>query len=257
MLLEQYAAQDSRIKVFWKENGGVSKARNYALSKLSEFDYDWISFLDIDDLIGKERYNNIASQIGNAGEEVEYIRSYCHPTEIRSIAKVNYSQLNTELVSPSEYFNRGDVGGYTHSCFIKQSLFERYKIYFPEDMKILEDQVFSISYALRAKKIMYYTPRDYFYYTPDNCRKYPDRVADLVRCINALTDEFLICSSKEIREYYLNTWLPIKTDILLSELTNSSQTLALNSQIKRDLWSHCKQFKTKLKYLKLKLLRIL
>ena len=39
---------DSRIKYYYKENGGVSSARNYGVLKAQ---YDWIFFLDADDYI--------------------------------------------------------------------------------------------------------------------------------------------------------------------------------------------------------------
>ena len=45
-IVKEYAAQDSRIKYFLKNNGGVSSARNYGLSKVEG---DWVIFLDADD----------------------------------------------------------------------------------------------------------------------------------------------------------------------------------------------------------------
>lgn len=46
MICDEYALKDMRIRVFHKENGGVSSARNlgldYALGK-------WITFVDSDD----------------------------------------------------------------------------------------------------------------------------------------------------------------------------------------------------------------
>lgn len=47
-LLDKYAAQDSRICVFHKPNGGVSSARNMGLRYARG---EWISFLDGDDLL--------------------------------------------------------------------------------------------------------------------------------------------------------------------------------------------------------------
>lgn len=47
-LCDEYAARDSRIKVFHKENGGVSSARNLGLDKACG---EWISFIDADDYL--------------------------------------------------------------------------------------------------------------------------------------------------------------------------------------------------------------
>ena len=50
-ICDEYATQDSRIRVFHKENGGVSSARNLGL------DYargEWITFVDSDDYIAPD-----------------------------------------------------------------------------------------------------------------------------------------------------------------------------------------------------------
>lgn len=50
-ICDEYAKKDSRIRVFHKENGGVSSARNLALDNAVG---DYICFLDSDDYISKD-----------------------------------------------------------------------------------------------------------------------------------------------------------------------------------------------------------
>lgn len=50
-ICDEYAKQDSRIRVFYKENGGVSSARNLGLDNAQG---EWISFIDADDWVEKE-----------------------------------------------------------------------------------------------------------------------------------------------------------------------------------------------------------
>lgn len=50
-ICDLYAARDSRIKVFHKENGGVSSARNLGLEKATG---EWITFVDSDDWIAPD-----------------------------------------------------------------------------------------------------------------------------------------------------------------------------------------------------------
>ena len=45
-ICDEYAAQDERIKVIHKANGGLSSARNAGLDAASG---DWVSFIDSDD----------------------------------------------------------------------------------------------------------------------------------------------------------------------------------------------------------------
>ena len=46
-IIKDYQCKDARIKYFYKENGGVSSARNLGLQKATG---DFVSFLDSDDL---------------------------------------------------------------------------------------------------------------------------------------------------------------------------------------------------------------
>ena len=47
-ICDQYAAEDNRIRVFHKENGGVSSARNLGLDNAKG---EWITFVDSDDWV--------------------------------------------------------------------------------------------------------------------------------------------------------------------------------------------------------------
>ena len=51
VICDEYAAKDSRVLVFHKENGGVSSARNMGLDNAKG---EWISFVDSDDWVEKE-----------------------------------------------------------------------------------------------------------------------------------------------------------------------------------------------------------
>lgn len=50
-ICDEYAARDSRIGVFHKENGGVSSARNVGLDNATG---EWIAFVDSDDWAGEK-----------------------------------------------------------------------------------------------------------------------------------------------------------------------------------------------------------
>ena len=52
-ICEEYARKDSRIRVFHKENGGVSRARNYGIEKARG---GWITFMDADDTISSDYF---------------------------------------------------------------------------------------------------------------------------------------------------------------------------------------------------------
>lgn len=55
-ILNEYTTKDKRVIVYDKENGGANTARNYALSKASG---DWISFVDSDDWLDLNYYEEL------------------------------------------------------------------------------------------------------------------------------------------------------------------------------------------------------
>lgn len=56
-ICDEYAAKDKRVKVFHKENGGVSSARNLGLDNAKG---KWITFIDSDDCIYENIFNLIS-----------------------------------------------------------------------------------------------------------------------------------------------------------------------------------------------------
>lgn len=63
-ICDDYAQKDARVKVFHKENGGVSSARNLGLDNATG---EWISFVDSDDYVEKNYFevinNNLSQEI--------------------------------------------------------------------------------------------------------------------------------------------------------------------------------------------------
>ena len=52
-ICDKYAAQDSRVRVFHKENGGVSRARNLGIDNSKG---DYLLFLDSDDWLASDTF---------------------------------------------------------------------------------------------------------------------------------------------------------------------------------------------------------
>lgn len=59
-ICDEYAAKDNRIRVFHKENGGVSSARNLGLDNAKG---EWIAFVDSDDFIPLGALQHLISNI--------------------------------------------------------------------------------------------------------------------------------------------------------------------------------------------------
>lgn len=68
-ICDEYATKDSRIKVFHKENGGVSSARNLGLDNANG---QWIAFVDADDTIDNEYLHNLIEDFDEYDLDVIY-----------------------------------------------------------------------------------------------------------------------------------------------------------------------------------------
>ena len=57
-ICDEYAAKDNRVRVFHKENGGVSSARNLGLDNAKG---EWITFVDSDDFIPSDSLKSLSN----------------------------------------------------------------------------------------------------------------------------------------------------------------------------------------------------
>lgn len=227
MILDDYAKNDSRIKVLHKCNGGASSARNFALDNLSN--EDWVSFVDIDDYVSPNFFKIIIDAI-NDESDIDYVRLFCTHTPYRytHYLKTGWpegriSSIEKTIEERNNYFLKGNIGGYTHSLFVKSKIIKSNKFRFPEDMTMLEDQLFSIKCALNSRKVLVlHKPNNYFYYSENTSsitKSTKDTRSDIIKCINRVYR--LLVDRKEeelIEKFFYKNWLLGKWD---SFITNS------------------------------------
>lgn len=69
IICDEYAAKDNRVRVFHKENGGASTARNMGLDNAKG---EWIAFVDSDDWIEAEMYKEMLDIAENSSVDAVY-----------------------------------------------------------------------------------------------------------------------------------------------------------------------------------------
>jgi glycosyltransferase involved in cell wall biosynthesis len=72
-ICDEYLKRDSRIKVFHKENGGLSSARNYGIEKSTG---KYIGFVDSDDYIAKDMYEVLYNNLQRENADVSMCGNY-------------------------------------------------------------------------------------------------------------------------------------------------------------------------------------
>lgn len=101
-IAEEYAKKDKRIKVFHKQNGGLSSARNYGLNNSTG---KYITFLDSDDYIYKDYMKYLYNLLKNNDADVsecEYFR--IHEDDIAECKKIIENE-NVKLTEKIEIYD--------------------------------------------------------------------------------------------------------------------------------------------------------
>jgi glycosyltransferase involved in cell wall biosynthesis len=146
-ICDEYAIKDNRIRVFHKENGGVSSARNWGLDKAIG---EYIMFVDSDDYMLPGMLEVMLSTLESKKTDLVV----CGTTETgggywRPIADVDYSinqlkenfvsLLHTELLSPPwNKIYKKEIIGSNRFC---------------EDISFGEDLLFNIQYLEKCENI--------------------------------------------------------------------------------------------------------
>lgn len=152
----EYAEKDSRIKVFHKENGGASSARNLGLSKAKG---EYIVFVDADDAVDGQYLEHLLS--GNADlvigglVELPYGKKqfcdymYAEKDELTKALKKNF--FTPPFFPP-------------WAKLFKRAIIEDNKIRFNTKLRLTEDGLFVMQYLFHCNSICFIEYTDYCYY---------------------------------------------------------------------------------------------
>ena len=146
VICDEYAAQDARVRVFHKENGGVSSARNVGLDNARG---EWVTFVDADDYIEE---NFLKSFEGNLDADLVV-------GNIQMIRKQEKEEFSSHI-SPGYYNDiKSEVANcLTNLCFLAPwgKIFRRQLVlglHFDESMCISEDTKYVFSFISRSRSL--------------------------------------------------------------------------------------------------------
>ena len=147
-ICDEYAARDSRVKVFHKENGGVSSARNAGLAIVSG---DWIMHLDGDDWIEPDMLERLIRKGEDTGAEIvmgDFLFAYSDRDILYSLPDWD----NNKTASLNRYITSvwTCVWGGIH----KRSLYEEYQLICPQGVTYCEDFHMMARLCYHAKKVV-------------------------------------------------------------------------------------------------------
>ena len=161
-LLAAAAAEDSRIRVLGRENGGVSSARNVGIEAATG---EILMFVDSDDLLEAHACETIAAAFGRTGADIVTFGASCFPEEL------SYPKLE-ECLSPRDALYEGfsmdilfeeNARPYVWRSAFSREFLRRTALRFREGMAFGEDQVFHFMAYPRSKKTLLLSDKLYRY----------------------------------------------------------------------------------------------
>lgn len=151
-LSEQLAQRYNNVRVFYKENGGVSSARNLGLSVACG---QFVLFVDADDALAPNALSYIMKEVKR--NKADY---YIFPLEKEVkkgiIQKQNYSVTGKTVPVDEayEYFYVDGNNGPWSKLF-KLEIIQENDLHFHKELKIHEDVIFCMEYLEHCKGVRY------------------------------------------------------------------------------------------------------
>ena len=173
-ICDEYAAKNSRVKVFHKPNGGVSSARNLGLDNARG---EWIAFVDSDDYVKKDYLS-----------ELFY---YCTANNAELIVINNiitkYTTDKNIVLEDCEFDKLFSVYSFQKVCspwgkLFKLDTINTSKLRFNPAIHLGEDILFVLTYLLTINKIVLQKSDSYYY---------EQRPGSLTRSLNSYDSEYV------------------------------------------------------------------
>ena len=158
-ICDSYAASDSRIHAFHRQNQGVSAARNFGLSMAQS---EWIAFVDSDDQVGFGYFpsdgrhgsdllmQNWRFRSSESYEEHFNAATY-HGDDFRSFVNANLHHDALRVV---------------WGKMLKRSIIEQHRLRFDTRIRLGEDTLFLLAYLSHCQSLEVLATSDYLYYRP-------------------------------------------------------------------------------------------
>lgn len=231
-ICEEYALRDSRFRVFHKENGGVSSARNLGLDNICG---EFVTFIDSDDYVGPT-YLSLFAEHSN----FDLIFTGLH--RVGSVDQVWFGEEEQEFPSMKDLASAWmdnfekkhlTLGGLNFvACkALRSKYIIEHKLRFDPQMKKGEDTCFVYEWMMFGKNAIQVKGNEYYYYTPEgghnfkmSLMQYQSHCFIYQKHIENIRDKFDAFSQRQLDSYvdstfgtYYQTFFNAQLDYVLTE----------------------------------------
>lgn len=164
-ICKQFIKQDSRFRLYYKKNGGVSEARNLGLSKAKG---EWITFFDADDKVCSKWLSEFDVR-HNQNFDI-LCQGICADKAVvgpNATFKEYGFNFNGNIPDLINKLTRFSLLGYVFIKCFKRSIISHFNIHFDTKVKFQEDELFVLEYLKHARTGLCVDTKNYLYYGPD------------------------------------------------------------------------------------------
>jgi glycosyltransferase involved in cell wall biosynthesis len=167
LICDSYADRDRRIRVFHKQNGGVSSARNLGIDKAQG---EWLYFVDSDDELLP---GGLSTLVDNISDDVDVtMGGFESIDELGNVTREATKSVNLRLSRKESvitlYRGQGCCGyfflGYTWQRLFRKSLVDRFSLRFDTSIAVKEDTLFVMQYVRRSNGITQFATQPIYRY---------------------------------------------------------------------------------------------
>lgn len=167
-LCKKYVAIDSRIKLFSKQNGGVSKARNFGMDRAQG---QYLTFIDADDYVD---INFLSSLLECQSFDFVSLSHRRFGKENKVMSLKNDVSFELPAGFRNIISNKDNVSLfilYPWAKLFKSEIIKQYNIRFCEEIKLAEDSLFVITYLSCCHSAIFKRSVCYNYYITESLSK--------------------------------------------------------------------------------------
>lgn len=180
-ICDTFAKQDSRVRVFHNENGGVSSARQCGLDNVRG---DYVIHVDPDDWVESSMLEELYEKAVHDNSDMVICDYYWDNGGVSKIIEQKPSSLDNETVL-SDMF--GHLHGSLWNKLVRVESYKRDNINFAKNINLYEDLIFNIKLLKNPIQISYLNKPFYHYIQNENpnslTRAYNEQVLERDRNI--------------------------------------------------------------------------
>ena len=231
-ICDEYAAKDNRVRVFHKENGGVSSARNLGLDNAKG---EWITFVDSDDFIPSDSLKSLSN---NNSEDL--IIGEFQYSNGENLFGLRWNDNSVERNDFSEFLSLNIDTSFFRAPWcklFKNKIITECDLRFDVSLMLGEDTIFVNTYLLYCNSIRICKQYCYNYYFIDQkeqiikYRKNPNAIFTLYEKIresyNKLNELYSLSGYRNVYNYIFDILKRIFDD---DEISSSRFATFLRSQ---------------------------